>query len=312
MPTTDPPPIRSATDADLPELRRIAADGFDRERVDPAGIVDLLHSRPAVPGDLRLVAAPGGTVSGFCYASATGPLGSLDAVAVDGPARRRGLATALLTSATDRLARLGCTSVRTGGSTWHYAWPGIDLAYTPALLAAERAGLVRETLVHNLDVDLTDWVAGRAASLLRPSAGADGTALRRGRAADGAALRALIGRHFDAAWQHEMEIALDRAVPTCFVAERASGLVGFAAYGVYRPDLFGPLGTDPAVRGSGVGRALLSACLDDLAATGLAVAQISWVGPTAFYANAVDARIGRTFAVLGAPLQPGPAGGLTR
>jgi hypothetical protein len=56
-----------------------------------------------------------------------------------------------------------------------------------------------------------------------------------------------------------------------------------------------------------LGEALLLLCLDDLAAAGVAVAQISWIGPMAFYSKTVDARCGRVFAVLEKSATPGPA-----
>jgi len=138
-----------------------------------------------------------------------------------------------------------------------------------------------------MDVDLTGWV---------PRAVTAG--VRRARTSDGPALRELIDTYFDAVWQHEVQIALRRKRPTLHVAERDRRLVGFAAHGIYQPDLFGPLGTDPVERGHGVGRALLHACLGDMAAAGISVAQIGWIGPARFYARAADARIGRTFAIM--------------
>jgi ribosomal protein S18 acetylase RimI-like enzyme len=278
--------VRSADDADLPELRAIAAESLDRERVDPAGVADLLFARPGVAPSLRLVATLDATVIGFCFASATDGVGYLDGLAVRPAVRRRGAASALIAKACARLAAQGSRLVKTGGNNWYYAWPGIDLDYTAAVRLVEHLGFHRESLAHNMDVDLAGWVPHRCQSV------------RRGTAADLPAVGALVHKHFDPVWEHEMRRALSRTTPTAFVAEHAGRIVGFAGYDVYRPDLFGPLGTDPADRGRGVGRALLRACLDDMAAAGLAVAQVSWVGPADFYAKAVDARIGRTFAVF--------------
>jgi hypothetical protein len=53
---------------------------------------------------------------------------------------------------------------------------------------------------------------------------------------------------------------------------------------------------------------LLLLCLDDLAAAGVEVAQISWIGPMHFYARTVNARCGRVFAVLDkSPTSASPA-----
>ena len=40
----------------------------------------------------------------------------------------------------------------------------------------------------------------------------------------------------------------------CHIALRGDEVLGFAAYGALRPSLFGPMGTLPAARGSGIGR----------------------------------------------------------
>ena len=292
--------VRSAGEADLPALRRIAAESLDRERVDPAGVADLLFARPAVAPSLRLVATIDDAAVGFCFASAQGRVGFLDGIAVTPGVRRRGVASALIAQACARLEGQGCLTARTGGNTWYYAWPGIDVEHTGALRLAEHLGFRRERLARNMDVDLAGWIPDR-------SAPAGGTVVRRGTSADIPAVAALVRQHFDAAWEHEMQRALTRPTPTAFVAERAERLVGFAAYGVYRPDLFGPLGTDPSERSSGIGRALLRTCLDDMAAAGVDVAQISWIGPADFYARTVGARIGRTFAVCAKVLNT-PAG----
>jgi mycothiol synthase len=326
--------IRTATDADVPALRLVAARSFDRERLHRAGVVDLLFTRPGVHPSLRLVATRGEEVVGLAFAS-TGRAGGdghgdgsedatgfVDALAVAPHARRQGVGTALLAEAEVRLAAAGCRQVQLGGTTWFYAWPGIDLAYTAALAMAERAGFVQQEVVHNMDVDLRDWVPGLgAASLAPPSVGAPGVGqpgggrpgeapvqVRRAAAEDGPALHDLAGAHFDAVWDHELALALGRERPTVFVAERAGRLIGFGAHGVYRADLFGPLATVPGERSGGVGRALLHACLDDMAAAGLATAQIGWIGPAGFYARTVGARIGRSFAILRRSGAAGPRG----
>ncbi len=292
------PAVRSAAEADVPALRRIAEEALGRERVDPAGVVDLLHFRPGVSPFLRLAASWEGNVEGFCYASVSEGVGSLDGIAVASAVRRRGLGTALVAEALRRLARAGCEAVRTGGSFWYYAWPGIDVDYAAALALAQRCGFRQEQVAHNMDVDL-------AARRTPPGLGGAHPEIRRGRAGDVEAVRTLVREHFPSPWEHEMTLALSRPLPTGFVAERAGRLVGFAAYAVYRPDLFGPLGTVPSERGSGIGRALLDACLDDMAAAGLAVAQISWIGPASFYERAAGARMGRTFVVLNKSLGSG-------
>jgi ribosomal protein S18 acetylase RimI-like enzyme len=289
----EPVRLRTASDGDLQEMRMIAANSFDRERVNRAGIVDLLYGRPGIDPSLNVVAIRGGEVIGFACASMPsmpeGDTGYVDAWAVHPSARFQGVGTALLSEVETRLSAAGCTWLQAGGTQWQYAWPGIDFEYTAALIAAERAGFARVSVVHNMDVDLTTWVPARSQ--------VDAT-VRRARMADLPALGDLIEANFSAVWLDEVRLALDRSTPTAHVAETGRRLIGFAAHGVYQPDLFGPLGTDPAQRGGGIGRALLDACLGDMAAAGIPVAQIGWIGPAPFYARAAGARMGRTFAVL--------------
>lgn len=288
-----PVTIRTATPDDLPALRSVAANSFDRERVNRAGIVDLLHPRPGLDPGLSVVAIHGGEVIGFALASippaSPGDTGYVDAWAVNPGARVQGIGTALLAEVESRLSAAGCTRLQIGGSQHHYAWPGIDLEYTAALVAAERLGFVELSRVHNMDVDLRTWL---------PDTPAVDATVRRAKISDLPALGDLVGAHFNPVWLDELSLAIDRTIPAAHVAERDGQILGFAAHGVYLPDLFGPLGTDPTQRRGGIGRALLDACLHDMSAAGLPVAQIGWIGPAGFYARAAGARMGRTFAIL--------------
>lgn len=285
---------REATIEDLPLLRRIAASAFDREPTGRAGLVDLLFHRPPGDASLRLIATVAGSVVGFAFGSVHSQIGYIDALAVDEAVRRRGVATTLLAAIEDRLTQAGAEGVAIGGNTWFYAWPGIDLGYTAALSFAEAHGYNRVRLVQNMDVALDRWVPGRADEVLN---GRDAL-VRRAEPADWPELETFVQARFDEVWRREARLALHRDRPTAFIAIRNGRIAGFACYGVYRPDWFGPLGVDQESRGEGLGEALLLRCLDDLAEAGVPVAQISWVGPVRFYARTVDARIGRVFAVL--------------
>jgi len=169
------------------------------------------------------------------------------------------------------------------------------VGYTAALCFAERHGYRRTRAIQNMDVPLDRWVPGRAAeALTHPGA----TSVRRATPADWPRLESFIQAGFTEVWRGEAALALQRDIPTIFIASRDERIIGFACHGVYRADWFGPLGVDPDSRGEGLGEALLLLCLDDLAAAGVTVAQIGWIGPMAFYSKTVDARCGRVFAVL--------------
>ncbi len=82
-----------------------------------------------------------------------------------------------------------------------------------------------------------------------------------------------------------------------FVAVIGDQIAGFACHCVHRVHWFGPIGVDPDHRNARVGEAVLAACLDDLAAAGMAAAQIGWIGPRDFYRRTVSARCERSFAM---------------
>jgi mycothiol synthase len=296
---------REATVEDLPRMRRLAAASFEREPTGRAALVDLLFHRPPGHPSLRLVATVDDSPVAFAFGSVHEGTGYLDGLAVDETVRRRGVGSALLNAIEDRLTRAGAEHFAIGGNNWFYAWPGIDLAYTAALCFAERHGYRRVSVVQNMDVSLDRWVPGAADEVLDRHGRK--AAVRRAKPSDWPALETFVRAQFTEVWSHEARLALHRDTPTIFIASREETVTGFACYGVYRPDWFGPLAVNPESRGEGLGEALLLLCLDDLAAAGVAVAQIGWIGPMSFYAKTVDARCGRVFAVLDKSPAPAPA-----
>lgn len=295
---------REASVADLPPMRRLAAASFDREPTGRTELVDLLFQRPPADPSLRLLATVDDSTVGFAFGSVHEGTGYVDGLAVDEAVRRRGIGSALLDAIEDRLTRAGAAHLAIGRNSWFYAWPGIDLGYTPALCFAERHGYRRVSVVQNMDVSLDRWVPGRSDAVL--DRGGRKASVRRANQRDWPALETFVRGQFTEVWGHEARLALYRDTPTVFVACRDERVTGFACYGVYRPDWFGPLAVDPESRGEGLGEALLLLCLDDLAAAGVAVAQIGWIGPMSFYAKTVDARCGRVFAVLEKSPTPSP------
>jgi GNAT superfamily N-acetyltransferase len=63
-------------------------------------------------------------------------IGHVDLIAVDPQERRRGVARALVARIEGALAGLGAGDVVIAGNAPYYAWPGIDVRYTPAICAA--------------------------------------------------------------------------------------------------------------------------------------------------------------------------------
>lgn len=100
---------------------------------------------------------------------------------------------------------------------------------------------------------------------------------------------AWVGERFSTGWASECEVAFAHQPVSCFLAVREQSLLGFACYDATCRGFFGPTGVDEAARGSGIGTALLLACLEAMAAQGYGYAIIGAAGPTDYYAKTVGA-----------------------
>ena len=240
--------------------------------------------------------APGARVIGVVLGSIShrdASIGHVDLIAVDPAERRRGVARQLLARAEGALAGLGADDVVLAGNPPYYAWPGIDVRYTPALCAAMALGFAQDQPAWNMTADLR----------LLPETGpdeerlaAEGVTIRRAEPGDTAELVAFALANWGTGWAAEISHSIGRDRAGCHVALESDGtLLGFAAYGSSRPTWFGPMGTTPAARGRGIGSLLLRRCLADQRAAGYDSAQIGWVGPMPFYSTAVGARVERVF-----------------
>ncbi len=116
-----------------------------------------------------------------------------------------------------------------------------------------------------------------------------GSTLRRALAPEKHKVIAWIQKTFSEAWASEAEVAFSRRPISCFIAIQKGKIVGFACHDVTCRNFFGPTGTDPTARKSGIGTALLFACLEDMKQQGYGYAIIGGVGPADFYAKAVGA-----------------------
>lgn len=286
--------IRQARNEDLD---RIAAVCHRALHLDPdaAELPALLWDRPETRA---WVAAEDDTITGVLLGSVTGDVAHVDLFAVDPAHRRNGVGSALLAEFEARARESGATQAMVGGSVDRYAWPGLDVRYTPALCLFQAAGYEMVTTATNMIVDLSGDFDTTAAERRLAE---DGIDVRRLQPGERAAFSEWM-QQWGGSWQQEAARAAAHSPPRCHVAVRAGTYVGFACHGVNRADWFGPMGTDESTRGKGIGGVLLSRCLADQKAAGFAESQIGWVGPIAFYARTVDAVIGRVFWLLGKSL----------
>ncbi|NUR73640.1 MAG: GNAT family N-acetyltransferase [Hamadaea sp.] len=256
-------------------------------------IVELLR-----PRDERrttgFAAMDGARVIGVAFAAvshADPKVGHLDLLAVDPGHRRRGLGTELIAQAEQGLRELGCEVVRVAGNPPDYAFPGVDVRYTPAICALTKAGYAHERTAWNMTAELRPGSKALADTSAAEARLADqGVEVRVAEANDIARLRPIIAAEWGGHWAAEITSA--QAV---HIAEKDGEPIAFAAWGCTRPGWFGPMGTRPAAKGLGIGSVLLRRCLADQAKAGVTRAQIGWVGPVPFYAQAADAYIERVF-----------------
>lgn len=303
MPDTDCIPLGQVAD---PHLTRLCGRALDLDAPDAADVLRRLASPPAGRRAHALVAGR----DGLLLASVDdrdAAVGHLDLIVVAADARRRGVGRALVGAAEDRLAADGVREVRWAGNPPCYGWPGIDVGYTPAICTAESLGYERYGTAQNvaadldaLDLDMTAderRLTAAGAHLHRCVAGADALAVT---------MIEWIRTTWNSTWATEAAAALDAGRPgACHIAVRDGAVIGFAAWGANRAGWFGPMGTDPAARGLGVGGVLLRRCLADQRAAGVRRSQIGWVGPIGFYSRAVGARIDRIFWLYRKEVHPG-------
>lgn len=293
---------------------------------------DAAEAEPILARLCRRTPLPDGAtpprVAGFVAVSGDGPvglvLGSLgsrdpsaghvDLVAVHPGWRRRGVGRALLSRIEAMLVAWGASELWLAGNPPHYAWPGLDVRYTPAICTATALGYAHERTAWNMTADLsTPQAAGlRDTAAAETALAAQGIEVRRASPADVPALVEFARSTFGPVWGAEVADSVGRPDAGCHLAVRASGgandpgeVLGFAAYGSSRPSWFGPMGTATGARGLGVGAVLLRRCLRDQYAAGQRRVQIGWVGPVPFYSEVAGARIERVFFLYRKPVPRG-------
>jgi len=277
------------------EVEALARTSFDLDGDDAARLPEMVWSDSDGAARVRLLAWDGDRIVGVAVGSVAEATGFLDLLAVAPKWRRRGIGRELLGRWEARAAVLGGQTLAIGANLHSYAWPGVDIRYTPAIAMFLKAGYARRDVLFNMDVDLMA-VAPSTASELRRIEEA-GVILRRGAVEDADALARHTANEWTQVWALETQAALHRSPSSIFLAFAHNEVIGFAAHGVLRATHFGPLATAPAWRRIGLGAALTRLALLDMRSQGQRMVEIGWVAPDAipFYSGSVNAHLGRTF-----------------
>ncbi len=96
---------------------------------------------------------------------------------------------------------------------------------------------------------------------------------------------------FGALWAGESATAFGRQPIGCYLAISEERIVGFSCLECTFKNFVGPIGVSQGHRTAGVGRALLLACLREMALSGYAYAIVGDAGEPAFFEKAAGASV---------------------
>lgn len=290
-----PATVRHAVHDDFPGLLDVARASLDSERGTADQLIQYLWDQGTARSTQRLVAHVRGDAVGVLFGSQHNSTAHIDLLCVAPIARRNGVGRALVQTWESLAAQNHAADLFVGGNPEMYAWPGIDMRYTPAISLFLRRGYIHHETRYQMEVDLTG--DRRPTSDTPPTLARAGLRVRRTEVGDREAVTAYLRSTWGGTWAEEVQTALDAVPSRVFIALQADEIVGFAAHGIGWPARYGPIGTSASVRGLGIGDALSRSCLDDMARAGIPIADIAWAAESAvpFYSNTVAARLSRCF-----------------
>lgn len=271
----------------LPLLRACDDTGLGLERVAN----EKLRGDGAYGPPATSIARLDGEAAGFAVTS--GP--HLRVLGVARHLRNRGIGSALLETAVDRIAQ-NHRHVTLAAESANYFTPGVDSRLSDALAFFARRGFTRVDDAINLVAKTIDAAPSSGeVSIESASSGVREEIIR------------FVADEFGAGWKREAVRAFDHDEPGLVIARHGGKLIGFAGYEINNRGLgtFGPTGVAAGARGLGAGKALLQAALVDLRRRGYARAIIQWAAAIPFYERHAGARELARYQILRRELGPG-------
>ncbi len=119
--------------------------------------------------------------------------------------------------------------------------------------------------------------------------GKQGVRVRRAMAYEREKILSWITSTFHARWADECNVAFGRQPIGCFIAIKAKTLCGFCCFDCTFRNFVGPIGVQADFRKQGIGRALLSFCLQAMYSQGYAYAIVGNVGASTFFEKTAGA-----------------------
>ena len=211
--------------------------------------------------------------------------------------QRCGIGSKLLIRLEQEFAKHGVHQIRIAESAPNYLTPGIDKRYQAAEPFLVSQGFEHFETSVNLNVRLLDVVKNRSEIQQEIVAQSDrGVTVRRAAYEDRAALKRFLDANWPT-WNAELDQGFANKPISVHLALRGQNVIAFAAYDTNNigTGWFGPMGTDPSCRKTGIGGLLLHCCLADIANQGLQTATIAWAAHLDFYERSASAKVSRTF-----------------
>jgi len=275
----------------LAELAGFMNTNHDLDNFTAELLNEKIFDDPDYNADLTICSTCNRKLTGFGMAVLRQDgLGFIKLIAVARDSRERGIGRAIYRVLEEGLKAKGCRSIRAYNSNPNYLLPGVDPRYTAALCFFNSLGFRRygETLSMSVDLEKMNFQTSVDEEKLLKC----GVCLARAKLSDGEKLFSFMHSAFPLR-VHEVKRMLANDIITLFVAAKEQEIISFAGYdgNNFGAGWFGPMGTNTAHRGMGIGSLLFRICLKDMKKK-YRKAVIPWVEPVCFYSRISGADVG--------------------
>jgi len=290
--------VEPITTGDLNPLTSLLKRNLAYENIDEALVREKVLDDPDFDPQKTLKALIDNKLVGFMQGVARTfkgkRLGYIKLFVTQKEYRRQGIASKLLEIIEGKLIKENVSEIRILESNPNYLQPGLDPRYTEAYVFITKRGYERFAETVNLVVELVgrNFSTKEKEEILRQK----GIEIKRATPEDKKLALEFIDEFFPG-WQTEVHNSFNNDPISLHIAKKDAKVIAFSAYDTNNLNTgwFGPMGTRPDFRKMGIGEVLLKRCLTDMKKQRHKRSIIPWVGPIAFYYDAVGAKVDRIF-----------------
>ena len=290
---------------DITEISELASRNLIYDKFSPELIREKCFEDPFYDSKFNIVAKDKGNIIAFLIGAFRdydkGKFGWIKLMTVEKSYRRKKIATQMVNQLTEEVKKKGATDLKVMDIPLNYYMPGLDPRYTDGVsfLLRNRFEHIGESI--NMEADLFNINFNTLD--MEKELEKEGFTIKRAEPKDKEPTLEFI-RPIWKLWEYEVSQTFKNKPITLHIAYYKEKVVAFSAFAGNNVGLpwFGPMGTDPNMRGKKLGEILLKRCLADQKIQGHHVSIIPWAGPIAFYKNTVNADINRVFWRFNKPL----------